>query len=352
MKANRLFSYGNCLFPAILCGCLLMSGGCDQETRHDTKPQKSPGPTVAVHVIIAKESLAMSRNEVVGTVEAVQRAIISAKITGTITEMPVVLGTTVKQGDLLVKLSAAEFSARLSQAETAVAEAKRNLDREERLLSKRASTRETVNTMTDVYKMMKASLDEARTMLGFSTIRAPISGVVSQKLAGVGEMATVGLPLLLLVNTAVVQAVVAVPEGQLAGIKPGGTLAVRVPAAKVETTGTVAEIAPTGDAISRTFLVKLNLKADGALRPGRFVRVVIPGPAVTTLTVPETAVSVFGQIERIFVVKNNIAHLRLIRGGLGSEGQIEILSGLNSGEQVVVDQSTRLIDGQPVKVLP
>lgn len=63
---------------------------------HDTKTQSSAAPTVTVHVIIAKESATMSWNEVVGTVAAVQRTIISAKIAGTITEMPVVLGTTVK----------------------------------------------------------------------------------------------------------------------------------------------------------------------------------------------------------------------------------------------------------------
>jgi len=352
MKHKRLFSFANRFLPAIVCGCLLISGGCKGEVGYDTKPQAAPGPAVAVHVITARESPTMSGDEVVGTVEAVHRAVISAKVTGTITEMPVVLGTTVKQGDLLVKLSAAEISARLSKAETAVAEAKRNLDREERLLLKNASTRVTVNSMTDGYKMAEASLDEAKTMLGYCTIRAPISGVVSQKTASVGDMATVGVPLLILENTDVVQAVVAVPEAQLAAIKPGDTLAVRVPAAKVETTGTVAEIAPTGDAVSRTSLVKLDLEGGGALRPGQFVRVVIPGREVTTLTLPETAVSVFGQMERIFVVEKNIVHLRLIRSGTSRVGEIEILSGLNPGEQVVVDQSAPLIDGQPVKVMP
>lgn len=123
--------------------------------------------------------------------------------------------------------------ARLSQAETAVAEAKRNLDREERLLAKKASTRETVNDMTDVYKMTKAFLDDARAMLGYSTIRAPITGVVSQKPASVGDMATVGLPLLLLENTAVVQAVIALPVVLPFFLYPGTPLA---PTSKREST--------------------------------------------------------------------------------------------------------------------
>lgn len=360
--------------PALLCSCLLLFGGCKQEAKHETAPAAQPAPTVSVQVVTAKESQSTSQNEVVGTIEAVQRATIAAKVTGTITEMPVVLGAMVKEGDLLIKLSAAEISARLSQAETAVAQAKRNLEREERLLSQNASTRETVNAMTDAYQLAKATQNEARTMLGYITLRAPFSGLISQKLANIGDMATVGAPLLILENTGIVQAVVAVPEAQLAKITPGDTLAVRVPAAKIETTGTVAEIAPANDTTSRTSLIKLDLKESRALRPGQFVRVILPGLTVTSLLVPETAVSTFGQMERIFVVENNIARLRLVRSGNHQEGlssvpaevgfssipaavgrvrgQIEILSGLNPGEQVVVAGGTPLLDGQPVKVTP
>ena len=352
MKSKIKVPFPKHLFSAILCACLLMLGGCKQEAKPVAKSELPLGPTVAVKVVIASETLSTSQNEMVGTVEAVQRATIAAKVTGTITEMPVALGATVKQGDLLVKLSAAEISDRLSQAETAAAQAKRNMDREERLFSKNATTRETVNAQADAYQLAKAAQNEARTMLGYITIRAPFSGLVSQKLANVGDLATLGAPLLTLENTAVVQAVAAVPEAQLATIKSGDPLAVRVPAANLETTGTVAEIAPANDAASRTSVIKIDLKATSALRPGQFVRVLLPGLTTKSLTVPETAVSVFGQMERLFVVERNIAHLRLIRSGMNRDGKIEILSGLNPGEQVVVSADAGLIDGQPVRVTP
>lgn len=340
------------LLPVILGACLLLALGCKQEAKHETTAHTKAPPAVSVQVVTTKESQTISQNEVVGTIEAVQRATVAAKVTGTITEMPVVLGAEVKEGDLLLRLNAAEITARVSQAETAVAQAKRNLEREERLLSKNASTGETVKAMRDTYQVALAAQREARTMQGYITIRAPFSGLISQKLANIGDLATVGAPLLILENTAVVQAVAAVPEAQLARVTPGDTLAVRVPAAKIETTGTVAEIAPAGDAASRTSVIKLNLEASSALRPGQFVRVILPGLTVTTLLVPETAVSVFGQMERVFVVTDNIAHLRLIRSGKHRDGQIEILSGLNPGEQVLVGDGSRLVDGQPVKVTP
>lgn len=352
MTPERHVSFRHRLFSALLCGGLLMGGGCTPESNHGTTPQTPPGPPLPVEVVVASETLAPSQNEMVGTVEAVQRATLSPKVTGTITEMPVVLGATVKQGDLLVRLSAAEISARLSQAETAVAQAKRNLEREERLLARNASTQETVNTLKDVYEVANASQTEARTMLGYTTIRAPFSGRVSQKLAHVGDLATVGTPLLILENTKVVQAVIAVPEAQLARIKPGETLSVRIPAAGVETIGTVSEIAPGGDALSRTSVVKIDLAETRALRPGQFARVIIPGTASVALTVPEGAVTLFGQMERLFVVEKNIARLRLVRTGAHREGHVEILSGLSPGEQVVVSDTARFVDGQPVQVTP
>ncbi len=347
---RKRFPYPRIL-PALCCGLLLL-GGCRHEAKHETS-QPPPLPTIDVQVMTAVESETMGQNEVVGTLEAVQRATIAAKVTGTIAEMPVTLGAMVKQGELLVKVNAAEISARLSQAETGVAQAKRNLEREERLFAKNASTGETVNAQQDALKLAQASLREARTMLGYITIRAPFSGRVSAKPANAGDLATAGTPLLVLENTDTLQAVAAVPEAQFQGVKPGASLPVRIPAANLDTTGQVAEIAPTANAASRTATIKLDLAPNPALRPGQFVRVIFPGATTKTLMVPTQALSLFGQMERVFVVADNQAHLRLVRSGAQRDGQVEIVSGLNPGEQVVVaGGASQLVDGQPVRVTP
>jgi RND family efflux transporter MFP subunit len=160
------------------------------------------------------------------------------------------------------------------------------------------------------------------------------------------------MPLVGLENTDTLQAVAAVPATQIATLKSGDTLPVRIPDLALTITGTVAEIAPAADAASRTTTVKLNLPAVATLRPGQFARVVLPGPASKTLLVPVAAVSRFGQMERLFVVDKSTAHLRLVRSGQQREGQVEILSGLDPGEQVVVGSDSPLIDGQAVRIAP
>ncbi len=348
------------LLPLIF-SFLLLLGACKPEAKHEAATPSPAAPAVEVRVAAAGEGVSDNPNEVVGTLEAVHKATLSAKVTATIAEMPVVLGATVNKGDLLVRLQAAEIAARLSQAETAVAQAKRNLEREQRLLAKDASTRETVKAMEEAQQLARAAQDEARAMLGYTTIRAPFSGRVSSKPANAGDLATAGMPLMVIENTGALQAVAAVPETLIATLKPGDSLAVRLPDLAITLAGTVAEIAPTADALSRTATVKLNIQANAALRPGQFVRVVLPGPAHRTLLVPEAALSLFGQMERLFVVEKGSpsakeggsrVHLRLVRSGRHHEGQVEILSGLNPGEQVVVQASSQLNDGQEVRLLP
>jgi RND family efflux transporter MFP subunit len=259
----------------------------------------------------------------------------------------------VKKGALLARISAGEIAARLSQAETQFGQAQRNLDREKRLLAQDASTRETVKSLEDAYRMAEAGLREARAMRDYTLITAPFAGIISQKMANAGDLATPGMPLLVLENTGQLQVVAAVPEGAALKIKKGDALAVTVPAAEFSQTGTVSEIGPSADTASRTALVKIRVHGGDSLRPGQYARVALPGgDGVNTLLVPETALFRFGQMERIFVIHNNTAQLRLVRSGEHREGQAEILTGLNGGEQVVIQGGERLVDGQPVTIVP
>jgi len=190
-------------------------------------------------------------------------------------------------------------------------------------------------------------------MRDYTLITAPFAGIISQKMANTGDLATPGMPLVVLENTEQLQVVAAAPEGLSLKIKKGDTLSVSIPAAQFSQTGTVTEISPATDTASRTALLKIRIDGNPALRPGQYAHVTLPGSAkVKTFLVPEATLLRFGQMERIFVTQNGIAHLRLVRSGEHRDGQVEILTGLNRGEQVVVQGGERLVDGQPVRLVP
>lgn len=336
----------------ILLACmLLMLTGCKGEN-HQTARQAEPLTIVRVKIATADRASAQGQIELLGTVEPVDKAIIAAKVTGTITKMPVRLGSTVKQGQLLVTISANEIAAKLRQAQAQQEQAKRNLDRETRLLAKNASTPQTVKSMEEGYRMAQAVYREAKTMAGYTTITAPFAGQITAKPVNTGDLASPGAPLLVLENNRRLQVVTSVPEALVVNIHPGDKLSVRIPAADLVTTGTVAEIAPAADPASRTAPVKIDIDSSAKLRSGQFARISMAANGNQTLFVPATAVIPFGQMERLFVARDGKAELRLVRVGIRLGTMVEILAGLDPDEQVVVTNNSHLVDGQPLEIMP
>ncbi len=316
----------------------------------NTQTPSATTQPIMVQVITVKTTKLSSRVEVVGTVEAVNQAKIAAKISGTIVELPVVLGSRVKKGELLVKINAREIAARVLQAQAQLAQARRNLRREEKLLQRHASTPETVKSMRDMLAIAQAGYHEAASMLSYTTIKAPFAGVITEKIAGTGDLATPGMPLLRLEDDHLLQVVTAIPESSAPAIKLHDRLQVSIPTAAKQLSGDVAEISPAIDPRSRTMPIKINLDDSTNLRTGMFARITLPGRSYTTLMVPETAIVPFGQLKKVFVVKNNKAGLRLVRTGLRKNGLVEILSGLDAGELVVIQGNRLLTDGREVRI--
>lgn len=187
-------------------------------------------------------------------------------------------------------------------------------------------------------------------MLDYTRITAPFAGIITRKLANVGDLATPGKPLLQIEDNNNLQVLTAIPEALMLMIKKGDRLSVFVPSANLSTEGVVAEVSPTADPSSRSAPVKLRIAPDPKLRSGQFTRVTLTMDQAETLTVPVTAVVPFGQMERVFVESNGKAKLRLVRTGARTKDFIEILSGLVENETIILSGNRNLVDGQPVTI--
>ena len=341
----------------LLTGALLLGGvacfsGCNTQEEHK-KAEVPQLPTLSVVVEEVREERARSRIEVVGTLEAVERASISARISGQIIELPVVLGSKVEKGDLLLKISAGEISAKVLQAEAQLSQARRNLARETKLQKQGASTQETVKSLNDGVNIAAAAYQEAKTMLDYTTITAPFSGTITQKIANIGDLASPGKLLLNIENSEELQVLARVPEALLLKIATGDTLPVQIPAASLLLIGEVAEVAPAADPLSRTAPVKINIPSGPDLRVGQFARIGLEGADESTLMLPQSAVLARGQMDLVFVVEQpgKIARMRIVTTGAVYDGEVEILSGLDPGELAVVSPNVALLqDGQPLDI--
>ena len=115
--------------------------------------------------------------------------------------------------------------------------------------------------------------------------------------------------------------------------------------------GTIGELSPSVEVASRAFVVKIDLRAPAELRPGTFARVAFRIGDRARLVVPATAITASGALDRVFVVDQGLARLRMITAGESQDGLTEVLSGLAAGEIVVAAPPPDLVDGR-VEVRP
>lgn len=289
--------------------------------------------------------------EVPATVRPVERAVISAKLTGTIATLPWGLGQAVPAGDVLVTLSVPETEARVRQAQATLAEATRATERERTLVAKGVNAPDSLRDAEDRLRFAQAGLAETEAMLAHASIRAPFAGVITEKAVLPGDLATPGLPLLTLESTARLRAEGAVPEQAAATLRIGDLLPVVVQDGAAPVAGRIEELSPAADALSRSVLVKVALPA-GSARSGQFARLQVTAGQSDSLFVPPDALTRFGQMERVFVLEQGRAVLRLVKSGRATGDRLEILSGLNAGEQIVLAPPAALRDGQPVTARP
>jgi RND family efflux transporter MFP subunit len=287
--------------------------------------------------------------EVVGSVRTKTRATVEANVSGRIAKMPVVLGQKVKAGDLLAEIDAQEIRARYEQAVAQREQAARDLGRAQTLIKKQVSSRQEFDAAEARFRMAEASVNETRTMLGYARVTAPFDGVISRKLADVGDLAAPGKPLVEIEERGALRFEADVPEALIGNVAAGRKVAVSVPAAKKSFEAAVVEVSPTADSASRTFLIRLDLPEDSGLRAGQFGRAAIPVGRAESVRVPAAAVVERGQMEMVYVVRDGAAVLRLVKTGKRIGGEVEILSGLAPGEILIGGGVARLVDGQRVE---
>lgn len=327
----------------------LAAGACSE---HSAERRSEELPAATVRVATATSGSSTAREEVIGTVRPRLRAAVEAKISARIERFPVVTGQRVADGELLVALDSREIRARLEQAQAVRDQAERDMTRFAALLDQEAVTRAEYDAARARQRVAEAAMTEAETMLTYTRVVAPFAGVVVRKLADIGDLASPGRPLLELEDPDHLRLEADVPEALIDRVAIGAELQLRIASLDRDLTGKVAEIAPSADPGSRTFLAKIDLPSEPGLRAGQFGRASIPVGQSAALRVPAAAVLQRGQLETAFVVEDGRAKLRLVKTGKRVGDDVELLSGIDPGETIVVEGVAALRDGQAVHVRP
>lgn len=335
----------------LLLALVMAAGALSACSRSTSAPDSAAGPALPVKTGIVSIEPKTLMVEAPATIRPAQRASIAARLTGTIATLPLGLGQSVAAGDILLTLHAPDVAARARQAQAQLAEAQRTARREQTLVAQGASAPDAQRDAEDRLHYAEAALTEAEAQLAFATVRAPFAGVITEKFVLPGDLATPGLPLLALESTQNLRAEGTIPESAAAKLQIGSEVPVLVDDSPRPVPGRIEELSAAADAMSRSVLIKVTLPA-GSARSGQFARLQVAIGHTAALYVPSSAVTLHGQIERVFVVENGRAVLRLVKTGRADGERIEILSGLNPGETLILTPPPALRDGQAVQPAP
>lgn len=198
----------------------------------------------------------------------------------------------------------------------------------------------------------EAGLRMAQVFAGYAAVTAPFAGTVIRKMIEVGDMANPGQPLLA-VERGPYRLEVPVQESMAGRIVKGQPVRVKVEATNREVIGKVDEIVPAVDAASRTFIVKILIPQDPVLRTGMYGQAIIKAGQENRIMMPEEAVLRWASFTGVYIVdRQRQARLQFVTLGREENGQVEVLSGLNNGDRIIVKGKDRVNDGDKVEEEP
>lgn len=344
--------------------------------------------------------------EVSGTVRSKVSTAVAARTTGQISRVLVTEGDRVRAGQLLVEIDSRDAAIQVLRAQAAEAESLEGLEevnaairaaefartsananrdlagatleryrglRDRRSISlqefeevqarntaaaaeaSRAS--ETLDSLKAKRGQMLARIEQAKAgrgaadlYLGYAQVLAPIDGIVTARHVEPGMLATPGVPLITVEDDGRYQLELAVDESRIAAIARGARTRVRIESLGEDNIdAVVSEILPASDSLTRTLTVRLDLPRTPNVRSGLFGRAYFPAGRREGITIPQAAVVRRGQLTGTWVVEGGAVRYRLLRTGKAAADRVEVLSGLNEGDLLILEPREGLADGLEVR---
>jgi len=343
---------------------ILFTTACGHDEPHRTGADLE---ALNVDVVTVERATGPKAIEVRGTVQAARQAKVSSRVMGPVVALRVRAGVIVAEGQTLLEIQPETSEGQLAQAQGALAQAnaalslaERNYQRYEALHTENAAS----DLELDMAKMQfgqaqgavtqaEGAVRSASSVAREAIVRAPFAARVMETMVEVGDLAAPGRPLVRLESLDDQQLWLTVREADNHRVKIGQEVEARFdsrPEIGV-VTGRVVEIVPSADSATHTFIAKVSLEGLD-VRSGLSGRALLPGDPAEYLAVPTSAVHRRGGLELVVVrAADGTARTRAVTTGqVLADGRVEILSGLESGSDVVVNAPGPVADGTPLEI--
>lgn len=322
---------------------------------------------LAVTTALVKQTPKANILKLSGTIEGLTSAIISSRFAGRIEQIFVEDGQSIQKGSTILTLDTVELANAVRIAQNNVRQTEANFNtaltdyqRYENLYAKNAVTKQQLESAQARMITSRAELDNAYANLNNAekqiedgNIVTPVTGVVANKAATIGQFVSPGSQLLTVEQIDQVYAVVNIEQKDIALAKMGAAINLIVDAYPSETfIGTIAVINPVAGNESRMFRVKAKIdNPKQLLKPGMFAQITFSaGESIKVLTVPRTAIMVQKGLRYVYIVVDGHAKKTLVETGDLIGDLVEVKTGLQANMVVVIDNLDKLKDGDTLHI--
>lgn len=372
------------LLAVVLAGLVALAGYHIRQGYEEKATTKKKGPAVRVVSVGAGTArVGQVKEEIVltGALKPKEQVDITAKTTGRVTRIHVYVGDQVRTGQLLAEMEDDELKQQVNRAiaarsvaiashaqrEAELKNSQADLDRAQTLFREGLIPRQDLEARQTAYQVMQAQvqlaqaqqkqaeaeLNELRIRLEQTKVYAPLSGLVARRFVDEGAMVGPAVPILSLMNLSVMIVAANVPEREVAKLRVGNTTTMRVDAFGDRVfKGVVARVAPVLDAATRTATVEVEVaNPDGGLKAEMFARITLDLASTRpTVLIPRDALVYRGTQPGVFVLQGDRPLFRPIETGLATGEDVEVLSNLNPGTEIVTRGASMLAEGDRIRV--
>lgn len=339
------------LFKLILLTCLLSA--CEESTQNKQVKRDSRAQLVAA-VSVERLSLS-SEQQLSGSLTAIRTVKIFNQEQGQIEQLPYFQGDNIKQGDILVYINNDKITALLNKSKASRLQAESNLNRLSKLIKRNLTSDDEVSQARTALALIKAEETINQIRLNDTFIKAPFTGVISERLSEVGDIVPIHTHILSIIDNTKLKIKTQISELLIPQLLLNSKVTIKIDAINNvnNITGTISRIYPTIDPLTRkgTIEVKLDKIPEGA-KPGQLTRITIHTPATKRLFLDVVAIQYDNSGEFVYRInaKNRIQRI-MVQTGIHIKNKIEIINGLNEKDRIVIEGFSNLKNGSNIKIV-
>lgn len=341
----------------VVCAVGLLAAlnySCSSDTQSKDVEDKDSTAAIPVEMASAQRGAISAYYSTTATLEAEEEAMVVAKVRGVVQELNVEEGDYIRTGQVMAQLEDEQLDIEAARAKATMDRLFNEFQRNKELYDRKLISAEQFENSKFEYESQKAAYELARLKVEYSQIKAPISGVVSQRMIKVGNMVNTDEEVFKITDFDPLLAVLHVPEHEMNKLRKGQEAVINVDAVKGRTfTGKVLRISPVVNPETGTFKVTIAIKDESnQLKPGMFGRVrIVYDTRDNALMIPKEAVMNEDGSSSVYVINDKLVFRRTIQTGYVNGANIEVTNGLQDGDSVVTIGQNSLQDSALVQVV-